>query len=133
MSSSKIDLCWVQKGLRLNPTPRSCRAPDSPQSEPFTINASEGDVLYDQSIYLTLEVQQGFNVVDPRVQLARWSVWSRLNETRCGVQGDHFVLPAITVDDHLWRLYFHSYDADARHLVTSSLPSHGTPRVRDKG
>jgi hypothetical protein len=137
MSSSKIDTCWVQRGLDLDPTPRNHRAQDRPPIEPYSINASEGDVLFDQPIYLTVEVKQGFKADDPRVQLARWSVWSRLNETRCGVQTGHFVLPAITVEDHLWRLYLHSYDADARHLVghpgSLALPRVDGHRVASAG
>jgi hypothetical protein len=122
VSSSEVDICWAQKGFDLEATPRSHRTQDSPQAEDFTINVSGDDILLDQPIYLTVAVKQGLSDVDPTVQLARWSVWSRLNETRNGVQ-DHFVFPAISVEDHVWKLFFHTYDANGRRVVTRSLPS----------
>ena len=105
MRSSTIDACWVQKGLSLD-LPKNC-----------TVNACATDCLMANPIYLTVEVKSSTSKVAPLVQLARWATWSRLNEVRNGVNGNHFVLPAIAVDEHSWTLYLHSYNPDSRKLV----------------
>jgi hypothetical protein len=120
MSPTKIDACWVQKGLLLEPKPSDGQARDVPRADDYSINACSDDILFRRPIYLTVEIKGAASSVDPLVQLARWNIWSRLIEVRNGVQGDHFVLPAISVEDHVWKLYFHSYDADARQLVKSA-------------
>lgn len=117
MKPTKIDACWLQKGLLLKPKPSDDQARDPTRTDEFMINICGDYFLREKSIYLTVEVKRAASTVSPLVQLARWNAWSRLNEVRNGVQGNHFVLPAISVEGHLWSLYFHSYDPETRQLV----------------
>ena len=112
MKPTKINACWVQRDLLL-------KKPSNGAND-YSINSCEDDILSRQPIYLTVAIKGAASDVDPLVQLARWNAWSRLNEVRNGVQGNHFVLPAISVEGHLWSLYFHTYDPQTRHLVSWS-------------
>jgi hypothetical protein len=103
--------------LLLKPKPSDDQARDPTRTDEFMINICGDYFLREKSIYLTVEVKRAASTVSPLVQLARWNAWSRLNEVRNGVQGNHFVLPAISVEGHLWSLYFHSYDPETRQLV----------------
>ena len=86
-----------------------------------TINACASELLKEHPVYLTLEVKSSLSNATPMSQLARWATWSRLNEVRTGIDGDHLVLPAIAVQGHLWTLYLHSYDPIDRKLVRDPL------------
>ena len=117
MKPTKIDACWLQKDMRLKPKPSDDQARNPTPTDDFKINICRDDILRNQPICLSVEVKRAASTVNPLVQLARWNAWSRLNEVRNGVQGNHFVLPAITVEGHIWSLYFHSYDPETRQLV----------------
>ena len=132
MRPTKIGLCWAQKGLLLGPPPTSGNAGGLTQTTPFTINACMDDVLEHQPIYLTVAVKRAGSNINPTVQLAQWSTWSRLNEVRIGAQGKHFVLPAISVENHEWKLYFHSYDAEKRWVVRRPMRGLNHEHMRGK-